>query len=458
MTRGATAAFHFLFFASLFVLVPALLPSAALADNLLGIPATDENGSPLDVGLLILGHSTSAVGDYPAKLQSALEVDPADGRNYVVFRNITSGDGGFLWSRLSLPPSDVQYDRIQASQPQQYCEDTSGVRWSCRRLLVERALSGSDPAPTCCAGAQPPNIPLCVWHENGQRFEQPSTPFLECWRHMDVRLALVQDTTNRSWPVDDSTGDGQIGADDYFPSASIPAAARPCNGTSGVVGSSIDWNCDGQLDLGDTADLLYSRWLETLGNDLLNNFGADGVDHVLYSAKPIEMGSCLHYPGEGCCGQGPCDLRHLVRTPTPSRPFARYYLPTVYWEHRGVALLAQRPGVDPRLHLATPWSSLFMWQRSTACYQGGVPAGDWSLPAASAHPVSIIADDLETDGVNDDLIGCIAGDHVHHTNDGGWSMADVWYQSLSYYLHDSQTLFSDSFESGDLSVWSSSTP
>ena len=82
------------------VLALACAPSA-FAGGSLGIPTTID-GYPTNVGLLVLGHSTSAQGDYPAKLAAALN-DPgnaADGRNYVVLRAVTGGDGGFLWSRL----------------------------------------------------------------------------------------------------------------------------------------------------------------------------------------------------------------------------------------------------------------------------------------------------------------------------------------------------------------------
>jgi hypothetical protein len=439
------------------LLVAGLEPAGAGAGSLLGIPATDPDGSPLDVGLLVLGHSTSAAGDWPAKLQAALAEDSVDGRNYVVFRNIVNGDGGFLWSRLSLPPGDLHYNRIRASQPQQFCQDPAGVRWSCRRLLIERSLGGADPSPGCCAAALPPAIGLCVWHQDGQRFEQANAPFLDCWRHMDLQVALVQDTSNRSWPVDDTSGDGQIGPDDYFASAAVASVAWPCGNTSGVIAGSIDWNCDGQIDQNDAADLNYSKWLEQLGDHLLDDFGSDGVEYVLLSAKPIEMGSCLDYPGEACCGGGSCDLRHLVRQPTGSRPFARFYLPTAYWEHESVALLADRPGVDSRIQRATPWSTEAMWQSSVACYQDGVPAGVWSLPTGSGQPASIVADDLETDGVNDNLLGCLGADHIHHNTNGGWAMADVWYQGVAHYLHPLD-LFGDGFESGDLSAWSSVVP
>jgi hypothetical protein len=86
------------------LLALACAPSAS-AGGSLGIPTTID-GYPTNVGLLVLGHSTSAQGDYPAKLAAALN-DPGnvgDGRSYMVLRAITGGDGGFLWSRLEVPP------------------------------------------------------------------------------------------------------------------------------------------------------------------------------------------------------------------------------------------------------------------------------------------------------------------------------------------------------------------
>jgi hypothetical protein len=148
-----------------------------------------------------------------------LNTDAADGRNYVVLRAITNGDGGFLWSQLRFDPGDLQYDRVQGSMPQQFCQDNSGTRWSCRRLALERGITGLQPTPPECAPPSNTCVPqggiTCVWHENGQRFQQ-FTSFTTCWRRMDVHLALVQDTTNRSFAVDDNTGDGRVDENDFF--------------------------------------------------------------------------------------------------------------------------------------------------------------------------------------------------------------------------------------------------
>lgn len=60
-----------------------LTPFSATAGGSLGIPDTID-GYPSNVGLVILGHSTSAQGAYPAKLVSALNhaAHTADGRHY----------------------------------------------------------------------------------------------------------------------------------------------------------------------------------------------------------------------------------------------------------------------------------------------------------------------------------------------------------------------------------------
>lgn len=148
------------------------LPEAPAAPaQLLGIPKKDSFGQPIDVGLLILGHSTSAQGDYPAKLAPTLNADANDGRNYVVFRVITGGDGGFLWSQISFQPNDLQYARVQTSQSQQqWCQDNAGVRWSCRRARLEEGLTGVKP-PTCFSGGacSPPATINLTWHEGGVR-------------------------------------------------------------------------------------------------------------------------------------------------------------------------------------------------------------------------------------------------------------------------------------------------
>ena len=111
---------------------------AAQAQGSLGIPGTIE-GYPTNVGFLVIGHSTSAQGAYPAKLVSALNdlSHVADARHYVAFNAITGGDGGLLWSLVSVDATDTRYHRATASQavgesPQpQWCEDAATTRWSC---------------------------------------------------------------------------------------------------------------------------------------------------------------------------------------------------------------------------------------------------------------------------------------------------------------------------------------
>ncbi len=201
----------------------------AQADTL-GIPHRDNFGQPMDVGLLVLGHSTSTGGDWPSKLAQSLNQAQTDGRNYVVFRAITHGDGGFLWSRLSVSPGDPQYDRVKtSSQGTQWCEDSNGVRYSARRAKLEWTLRGTNPAP-CTITWDPPlsndtlDVVSCVWHENGQERKQNLAP-TDCWQKMDVKIALIQDTSNRSWPVDDYTQDGMVDASDYFNANAIRSTA-----------------------------------------------------------------------------------------------------------------------------------------------------------------------------------------------------------------------------------------
>lgn len=412
----------------------ALTGEHARAGGSLEIPVTDTLGQPVDVGLLILGHSTSAVGDWPGKLGRVLNAEAQDGRNYVVFRAITSGDGGFLWSTLQVPPSDLQYDRVQASQQaSQWCQDDAGVRWSCRRLRLERGLTGAEPAPPECAPPNntctPPVIPSCVWHEGGQRFQEANVPFKICWDRMDVRLALVQDTTNRSFALDDNTGDGLVTDSDFFLAQDVAPAARPCGGTSGVVGTWIDWDCNHATSAADAARVRYAAWMRALAQDLLDVIGTEHVDHVFFSHKPLEMNGCPYFPGE------PCSL-HGTRTPTPTRPFDHFYFPTVYWELQGLESLFRQSDLDRRIHWATPLTHLRMWNRSVQCYDLGIPAGDWTIPLSAGRPDAVAADDSENDASNAALVGCLGDDHVHHNEAGGWMMADVWYAGLRPYLRD----------------------
>lgn len=412
------------------------------------MPVTDALGQPIDVGVLVLGHSTSAVGDWPGKLARVLNGDALDGRNYVVFRAITNGDGGFLWSALRFSPSDIEYDRVQGSQQaSQWCQDNAGNRWSCRRLRLERGLTGVEPAPRECA---PPNnnctpsvIPSCVWHEGGQRFEQTNADFKACWDHMDVRLALVQDTTNRSWAIDDNTGDGTVNDLDFFLAQDASPAGRPCGGGSGVIGQWIDWDCNGAITgVGDASRLQYASWLRALALDLLETIGAVHVDHVFFSQKPLEMNGCPYYPGE------PCSL-HGLRGATLSRPFDHFYLPTVYWELQGLEALFHQADLDPRVHWATPRDHRLMWSRSAQCYATGIPSGAWTIPLAFGRPATIASDDSENDAVNSAAVGCLGSDHVHHNEAGGWLMADVWYAGLRPYLADPASPPSASSEAAD---------
>lgn len=394
------------------------------------IPLRAPDGSPLDVGVLILGHSTSAQGDYPSKLIKALA---ADGRNYTVFRAITPSDGGMLWSQLSFAPNDPQYHRVTASQSgAQYCQDSGGTRWSCRRRRLEWAIRGADPAPSECANVgpcAPPVIESCVWHEGGVRREEALVPFDVCWARMDVRIALVQDTTNRSFPIDDTNGDGKVDDLDTFSIAQIKPEAVPCQGSSGAVGGALDANCDGRIDASDASRHVYAQWLEKLSSDLLSSFGARSVDHVFLSHKPAEMGRCnAAYPAEPCSSPN-----HSIRAATPSRPFDHYYLPTVYWEHAGIDTLFGGAGLDPRIHRAST-DVLAMWNATTRCYTSGYDT--FAIPASAGRPAAVGSDDSEDDAnaAMAAATGCMIDDHVHHNDAGGWVMADVWYRGLRPFL------------------------
>jgi hypothetical protein len=406
------------------------MPQAAQAQRAsLGIPKTVD-GHRTNVGLLILGHSTSEVGDYPTKLAQALGARPAavDGRNYVVFRVIQGGDGGFLWNKAMYAPTDPLYNRILASNPLQYCTDGAGNRWSVRRVKLARSLTGTDPSAGACPNSSAPVGLTCTWYDGAGA--HTSSGFTTCWQKMDVKLALIQDTTNRSWPVDDWTGDGTMSVGDYFPTNRVPnSAAWPCpGGASGVVGTQIDWNCDGSLTVADQSHRVYAGWLQSLGNALLNDFGAASVQHVFVTPKPLEFGAaCTTYTQPGCG-------LHATRTPTPSRPFDHFYHPWVYWEHRAVDALLATPGLDPDIHLG-PTGSRRMWLRSDDCYDIGVTT--WTIPLSVGRPATISADDNEFVGgaeSNPDGFGCLNSDHIHHNTAGGWLMADVWYEGLVPYL------------------------
>jgi hypothetical protein len=415
--------------AALLIVAPGA-PARAAARESLNIPRT-VNGHRANVGLLILGHSTSEVGDYPAKLAQALNARPAtvDGRNYVVFRVIQGGDGGFLWAQARLAPTDLNYNRILASNPLQYCTDSANNRWSVRRVKLARSLTGVDPSGGACPNSSAPVPVTCTWYDAAGA--HTSNGFTTCWQKMDVRLALIQDTSNRSWPIDDWNGDGVMGTGDYWPTSRIPnSAAWPCpNGRSGAVGTQIDWTCDGALTTGDQVHRVYAGWLQQLSLALLNDFGAASVQHVFLTPKPLEFGAaCTAYQSEPGCGL------HAVRTPSPSRPFDHFYHPWVYWEYRAVEALLATAGVDPRIHLGSTGSRR-MWLRSDDCYDIGITT--WAIPTGVGRPAAITADDDEFVGgaeVNPSGTGCLNSDHIHHNDPGGWLMADVWYEGLVPYL------------------------
>ncbi len=424
------------------VLACMLLALAAPAGaQSLAIPKTDGFGKPTDVGLLIIGHSTSAQGDYPRKLEDALNQTQSDGRHYTTFRAITGGDGGFLWSQARFTPSDPQYNRVLASTSSgQYCTDTAGNRWSCRRLKLDRALIDPDLMPGLCSSCTVESTMTCTYSENGTTITE-NLGFNECWQKMDYRLALIQDTSNRSWPIDDYNSDGMVNVLDYWPASKIPASARPC--TSGTLNPSgivmqggveyIDWNCDGTLTNQDASHVTYAGWLQKLSNALLNSY-AFPVHHVFITPKPLEMGGCPYFPGEACSNHG-------LRTPTASRPIDHFYNPAVYWEYRVAETMFSNPNLDSRIHPLVPGDPKKMWDRSVKCYDVSLASSDWTIPGGTVsqgvlRPTNVIADDAEDDAdvTSMDANGCMRSDHIHHTTTGGWMMADVWYGGLLPYL------------------------
>jgi hypothetical protein len=434
--------------------------SPASAGGSLGIPDTI-NGYPTNVGLLILGHSTSAQGAYPAKLVATLN-DPshvADARHYLQFNAITGGDGGLLWSLVSVPPTDTRYHRATASQgvtesPQpQWCEDADTLRWSCRRAKVEHLLTGTFPIPGTgsCAdvsvanGCRQPATLACTWYDRTLPLAQnPVTQQLaphECWQRMDYRIALVQDTSNRSWPIDDYDVSGALDAGDlWLASRILRSRALPCPASSGVIAGSVDWDCDLALDADDGELVVYAGWLRALASDLLDaaRYGDAALDAVVISQKPTEMGQCQLWPAaeRNACMTNPHALRTAQQiASTPDRPLDHYYVPTVYWEHRVIETLFATPGLDPRILATTPADARAMWDRSAQCYAAGLGAADWRIPAAvPGRPTTIAGDDSEIDtggGANANAVGCMVMDHIHHNDNGGWAMADVWYAGLA---------------------------
>lgn len=481
------------------IMISALFyPTIGQAGQSLGIPKVDVYGQPIDVGLIVLGHSTSQYGDWPAKLVTSLNQRTTDRRNYQVFKAITGGDGGFLWTQSRFQSQDTQYNRVQASAQKltqasgtenQWCQDNTGVRWSCRRTKLDRVL-GIDQLPAECRSSTTPSEPyrcavesasttmLCKWHENGGAVQRASLTIQQCWAKMDVRIALVQDTTNRSWPMDDYTADGVVNANDFFKPLKIKStAALPCKGTSGVLPlnvspalQSVDWNCDGALSAADSVSLVYAGWLKKLADDLVDInqhgntplYGNMTVDHVFFTQKPVEMFTAT---GQACSATFPgetCSLHDMRdRSRNNARPFDRFYQPSVYWEYRALETLAAMPTLNTtRIHLVTDTDVRRMWNRSAECYSAGITSG-WSIPLSVGRPSIIKADITEDDSITvlppttdptyaaksavfPDNVGCMLSDHIHHNSrdsrdltapaGGGWMMADVWYGGLLSYL------------------------
>lgn len=440
---------------TLLALVGVYANGAIAAETSLNIP-TQTDGFPTDVGLMIIGHSTSEVGSYPAKLVQVLN-GANDGRNYVALPVVTGGDGGFLWSRAKVMPGDVLYNRFTASkQDKQWVETSDGTRWSCRRLKVDRALGVAEATTACSESVENNKVqPVhCVWNDATGHHDEYDVPWQTCWQHMDVRIALVQDTSNRSWPIDDYNRDGSVTPTDYFvegrvgaPQVTVnyscpegspnPSGKRPYATQAGNV-LAVDWDCDNKLTAnGDGAIRLAARWLVDLATHLRTN----GVDYVFFTQKPMEMtvepADCAKFfPSENC--EGALHVDRLPENITPSRPMTKFYLPSVYWEYRVMEALTDIATFDAtRMFVINPDNTQYMWDESVTCYEVGMSAADWTIPQALPPMQRDFPGDTgESDGQNGDSAsrGCMGADHVHHIAKGGWMMADVWYRGLFPYL------------------------
>jgi hypothetical protein len=125
----------------------------------------------------------------------------------------------------------------------------------------------------------------------------------------------------------------------------------------------------------------------------------------------------------------------MVVTPTPSRPFNHPYLPYTFWEYRAVEHLFASPDLDPRVHMVFPGKARAMHDLSVKCFESGLKEADFALPAAlaKARPPSIAADITEAKGASE-TVGCYKPDEVHHNDNGGWMMADIWWSGVRHYL------------------------
>jgi hypothetical protein len=282
------------------------------------------------------------------------------------------------------------------------------------------------------------------WDRNRPLSQNPVTEQLShnaCWLKMDFHVALIQDTTNRSWPLDDYTNDGAVTNADVWPSSKINAEALPCGARTGAVNGSVDWNCDGAITGADAAASVYAGWMQGFMRNLLDStrYGAAAVDHVFITQKPLELGAatCSMFPASEL---NACRTNHAVRTQaqilaTPNRPYDHYYLPTVFWEAAAIDRIFA-VNTDVRIHRATATSRV-MYDRSVKGYDIGLVSSDWTIPATvPGRPTTVAADDTEIDGTggNAETVGTLKNDHVHHTEAGGWMMADVWFAGLKPYL------------------------
>jgi hypothetical protein len=420
------------------------------------IPVT--TGSPAhttNVGLVIFGHSTSDQGNFPDKLAAALNDNTADNRHYVVLRAIFPGDGGFFWTKLKFAQNDVNYQRVLAgTQNKQWCTPAGSTdRWSCRRLNFEKAFNnGSAPAganecatdntsgPECSTlDTALTNVSDCSYYSGSAvkgvnaKTSLLNTSFRNCLDKMDVKIALIMDTTSPSWAVDDYNLDGDITDADVFDRDNLTNASLSpwqCPASSGLVGTDkIDWDCDGGStnDPGDNPAKVYAGWLKSFATELISS--SYNFNFVVLSQKTVERWKTTsQYPNEA-------PHPHNQRAATPSRPFVQYYNPAVYWEHKGLVELAADATLDPKIKVLSPVAPSSMWNKSATCYESGLSSASWSIPLSVIDDKyeTLTADRKETDAAPE--TGCFKYiDHTHAYDAGGWMIADVWYNGLHPYL------------------------
>jgi hypothetical protein len=366
------------------------------------VPKTVD-GRPARIGILVLGHSTSspANGDYAGKVAKALEIEAGDGRTFKVWRTTVCCGGGITWSKPFFTKNEPEFHLTGDKGGGNTCE-SGGVKWNCRRAALDTFLGGK-PYPSCCDAS---NVP----------------PRRDEWLATDFRIALIQDTAQRRWQVFDHTGDGKVDESDYFKPRGDETLPAFCGGKTGLVNGHVDFDCDGKLTPADSGVSLYAGWMKNVAHAMLRDFGPAGVHHVFVSPKPMETS-----------GRGVDES--VVVTPTPSKPFNHPYLPYTFWEYRAVEHLLALPDVDPRVHMVFPGRARAMHDFSVKCFETGLKTADFAMPAALAigRPASIEPDIMEGKTATE-AAGCYKPDEVHHNDNGGWMMADIWWSGIRYYL------------------------